>query len=141
MNFFIKFVNKENAMNQRLQQFLSAEGLTQTQLADRLGVAKASVSHILAGRNKPGYDFIVSLSRQFPNLNLDWLINGKGRMYKITGQDGDISPVVHTTDQNREPQGGEIFEISQETAENQSDTPKIVKVVVFYDNGTFQEIV
>ena len=79
-------------MNQRLQQFLSAESLTQTQLADRLGVAKASVSHILAGRNKPGYDFIVSLSRQFPNLNLDWLINGKGRMYKITGQESRIPP-------------------------------------------------
>ena len=73
-------------MNQRLQQFLNAENLTQTQLADRLGVAKASVSHILAGRNKPGYDFIVSLARQFPNLNLEWLIAGKGRMYKITGQ-------------------------------------------------------
>ena len=128
-------------MNQRLQQFLSAESLTQTQLADRLGVAKASVSHILAGRNKPGYDFIVSLSRQFPNLNLDWLINGKGRMYKITGQEGDNSPAVHQADDNREPQGGGLFEISQETTENQSDTPKIVKVVVFYDNGTFQEIV
>ena len=128
-------------MNQRLQQFLSAESLTQTQLADRLGVAKASVSHILAGRNKPGYDFIVSLSRQFPNLNLDWLINGKGRMYKITGKEGDNSPAVHQSDDNREPKGGELFEISQETTENQSDTPKIVKVVVFYDNGTFQEIV
>ena len=46
-------------MNQRLQQFLNAENLTQTQLADRLGVAKASVSHILAGRNKPGYELLI----------------------------------------------------------------------------------
>ncbi|MBR1928083.1 MAG: helix-turn-helix transcriptional regulator [Bacteroidales bacterium] len=117
-------------MNQRLQQFLSAENLTQTQLAERLGVAKASVSHVLAGRNKPGYDFIESLSRQFPNLSLDWLINGKGRMYKITGQENVP-----------EPQGEELIEFGPETGAPLSDSPKIVKVVVFYDNGTFQEIV
>ena len=128
-------------MNQRLQQFLNAENLTQTQLADRLGVAKASVSHILAGRNKPGYDFIVSLARQFPNLNLEWLIAGKGRMYKITGQEDGNSAPARPTDLISDPQEGDIFEIPQETSENQTDTPKIVKVVVFYDNGTFQEIV
>ncbi len=128
-------------MNQRLQQFLNAENLTQTQLAERIGVAKASVSHILAGRNKPGYDFIVNLSRQFPNLNLDWLVNGKGRMYKITGQESEIPAIPRPSDENPDPQSGDLFEISQESSNNQADTPKIVKVVVFYDNGTFQEIV
>lgn len=128
-------------MNQRLQQFLNAENLTQTQLAERIGVAKASVSHILAGRNKPGYDFIVNLSRQFPNLNLDWLVNGKGRMYKITGQESEIPAQPRPVDENPDPQSGDLFEISQESSDNQADTPKIVKVVVFYDNGTFQEIV
>ena len=128
-------------MNQRLQQFLNAENLTQTQLAERIGVAKASVSHILAGRNKPGYDFIVNLSRQFPNLNLDWLVNGKGRMYKITGQESENPAPPRPSGENLDPQGGDLFEISQESSDNQADTPKIVKVVVFYDNGTFQEIV
>ena len=118
-------------MNQRLQQFLNAENISQSQFADRLGVAKASVSHILAGRNKPGYDFIESLSRQFPNLNLEWLINGRGRMYKVTGQEPEI-PVQEADN---------IFENSLESIESQIDQPKIVKVVIFYDNGTFQEIV
>lgn len=69
-------------MNQRLQQFLSAENISQAQFADTIEVARASVSHVLAGRNKPGYDFIKSISDHYPRLNLDWLINGKGRMYK-----------------------------------------------------------
>ena len=51
-------------MNKRLQQFLSAEGITQSEFADKLGVARASVSHILAGRNKPGFDFLQSLLKQ-----------------------------------------------------------------------------
>ena len=69
-------------MNNRLQRFLDAENITQSQLAERLGVAKASISHILAGRNKPGFDFIQSMAQNYPDLNLDWLIAGKGKMYK-----------------------------------------------------------
>ena len=124
-------LTKKSVMNNRLLQFLNAENITQSQLAERLGVAKASVSHILAGRNKPGYEFIESLSRQFPNLNLEWLVCGRGRMYKITGEE---SPV-------QDPQSPNIFEFEPETSDNQPNQPKIVKVVVFYDNGTFQEIV
>ena len=69
-------------MNFRLQQFLAAENITQAQFADEIGVARASVSHIIAGRNKPGFDFIQNMSRRYPDLNLEWLIQGKGRMYK-----------------------------------------------------------
>lgn len=134
-NFIIKFVNTiiSRKMNQRLQQLINAEGLTQSQFADKIGVAKASVSHILAGRNKPGFDFIESLSRQFPNLSLEWLISGKGRMYKVTG------PETAPPEAPQDP--GIIAEIPTETEEARQDRPTIVKVVVFYDNGTFQELV
>lgn len=101
--FLTTFVNLEiTSMNSRLQQFLSAENLTQSQLADRLGVAKASISHILAGRNKPGFDFIESLAQQFPELNLDWLIMGTGKMYKTAlsssayTSTGVTVPHIHT---------------------------------------------
>ena len=76
-------------MNKRLQQFLSAENISQSQFAEKIGVAKASVSHILSGRNKPGFEFIESMANCYPNLNLDWLIGGKGR----TG----CRPSSHTT--------------------------------------------
>ena len=69
-------------MNKRLLQFLAAENITQTQLAETLDVAKASVSNILAGRNRPGYDFIESLMLHYPSLSIEWLITGKGRMYR-----------------------------------------------------------
>ena len=127
-------------MNHRLQQFINAENLTQSQFAERLGVAKASVSHILAGRNKPGYDFIESLSRQFPNLNLEWLIGGRGRMYKITGQESQIRPENEDSPSISHSEDGDYFNGPSETIEIQAESPKIVKVVVFYDNGTFQEI-
>lgn len=69
-------------MNKRLLQFLNAENISQSQLADKLGVARAGVSHVISGRNKPGYDFMLNLMSQYPDLNIEWLMTGKGKMYK-----------------------------------------------------------
>lgn len=69
-------------MNSRLLKFLNAENITQAQFADSIGVARASISHIISGRNKPGYDFICAMLEKYPQLNPEWLILGKGRMYK-----------------------------------------------------------
>jgi transcriptional regulator with XRE-family HTH domain len=69
-------------MNKRLEQFLAAENITQSQLADTIGVARAGVSHVLAGRNKPGYDFLLNIMNHYPDLNIEWLMTGKGKMYK-----------------------------------------------------------
>ena len=149
-------------MNKRLQQFLSAENITQSQFADRIGVTKASVSHILSGRNKPGFDFIENMAASYPNLNLDWLIGGKGRMYKGT-EPTVAAPQVpenrqsHVDDVNsgllfdsHEP---DLFQKETEVSENKALTapvspaepkdnpPRITKILVFYDNGTFKEIV
>ena len=69
-------------MNKRLQQFLAAENISQSQFADAMGIARASVSHIIAGRTKPGFEFMSAMVRNYPALNLEWLISGKGKMYK-----------------------------------------------------------
>ena len=69
-------------MNKRLLQFITAENISQSQFADNIGVARASVSHIIAGRNKPGFDFVEKMARAFPALNIEWLITGRGKMYK-----------------------------------------------------------
>ncbi len=147
-------------MNSRLQRFLDAENITQSQLADKLGVAKASISHILAGRNKPGFDFIQSMAQCYPDLNLDWLIAGKGKMYKSqtaaavtqTSEEPRISTQGGTSGQLFDSQGPGLFPKETESvdnkplkeqvspAESKPDTPKITKILVFYDNGTFKEI-
>ena len=117
-------------MNKRLEQFLGAENITQTQFAETLGVAKASVSHILAGRNKPGFEFIESLARKYPNLNLEWLISGRGRMYKNSPDASLISLL---------PDGSD--DISDENGSAGQQDVHITKVVVFFSDGTFREIV
>lgn len=123
-------------MNKRLQQFLSAESLSQSQFADNIGVARASVSHILAGRNKPGFEFLESLARHYPALNLEWFITGKGRMY-VTD-----SPVTLFPEQQQAGETEPIIESSQldepeQTITNQKD---IDRITIFYTDGTFREL-
>lgn len=145
-------------MNKRLEQFLVAENITQSQLADKLGVARAGVSHVLAGRNKPGYDFIYNLTTNFPDLNLDWLITGKGKMYRSlmtapasasaplqehhnqqpTAPESDISVPTPATDENIELQKlqKQVLDIVQPPVKQRV----VTKIVVFFDDNTFQEL-
>ena len=117
-------------MNRRLLQFLQAENITQTQLADTLSVARGSVSNILAGRNKPGYDFLESLILHYPNLNLEWLLSGKGKMYhenESPAAAADVSP------QQEEPVQLDLFPLPS------SGSREISRIMVFYSDKTFQE--
>ncbi len=81
-------------MNNRLSQFLSAENLTQAQFADSIGVGRASISHIMSGRNKPSYEFLSAMMAHYPEVNYEWLILGQGRMYKTSSKNTESAPSV-----------------------------------------------
>ena len=69
-------------MKERLRRFMKAEFVNSSQLAKTLDIQSSGISHILSGRNKPSYDFVTKLLTEFPNLNPDWLLLGKGPMHR-----------------------------------------------------------
>ena len=69
-------------MEERLKLFLAMEGLSPSQFADKLGVQRSGVSHLLSGRNKPSFEFISKMLVAFPKINPDWLIMGTGKAYR-----------------------------------------------------------
>jgi len=81
-------------MKERLSKIIASEGLTPSLLADKMGVQRSGISHILSGRNYPSFDFLQKLLENFPRLNVEWLILGQGSMYKSTA--ADISDVLTT---------------------------------------------
>ena len=105
-------------MNQRILQFLAAENISQAQFADTIEVARATVSHVIAGRNKPGFDFIESISHHYPNLNIEWLITGKGRMYKSNGSEN--YPETQTPIQ-KSSLDTELFSFENESLPNEDE--------------------
>lgn len=101
-------------MNTRLKQFIAAENITQAQFADTINVVRASVSHILAGRNKPSYEFICGLLRHYPNLNIEWLMFGKGKMYKdASSQPADLFEVAAEPAIAPSEPDDELFEVPE----------------------------
>ena len=85
-------------MNNRLKQFLAAENITQSQFADKIEVVRASVSHVLSGRNNPSYEFIKAIIANYPSLNIEWLMFGKGKMYKGGTEDTSLKTIQKDTD-------------------------------------------
>lgn len=68
-------------MIKRIELILQSQNLTPSQFADRIGVQRSGLSHILSGRNNPSLDFVQKVLQAFPDLNPLWLLQGKGRMY------------------------------------------------------------
>ncbi|MDR3134305.1 MAG: helix-turn-helix transcriptional regulator [Prevotellaceae bacterium] len=133
-------------MTDRLTQFLAAEQLSPARFADIIGVNRAGISHILAGRNKPGYDFLEKFIKHFPAVNIEWFITGRGKMYKemIAQQLFPVPPEQPAETGN--PLSGGLPEqhagktVAEELApseiiENNGKT--VEQVIIFYTDKTF----
>lgn len=68
-------------LNKRVIQILSHSSLTKAELAAKLGVSPAQLSHIASGRNKPGVEILQKLLSMFPGLNALWLLSGEGAVF------------------------------------------------------------
>ena len=139
-------------MNTRLQQFLAAENISQAQLADSIKVARAGISHIMAGRNKPSYDFLAALMNRYPRLNIEWLMFGKGKMYKDLMETSEIATDLFDEDlfssqiSKEDKQVMENIEPSIEIKSLESKVQETVKqrnvkkIIILFDDNTYQEL-
>ena len=97
-------------MHDRIKNWIEIKGIKSSVFADKIGVNRATISHILSGRNKPSVDFLQKMATSFPDLNLNWIISGVGFMNK------------------------------SEERKSVEKTKNIKKIVVFYDDSSFEEL-
>ena len=83
-------VNTED-LTKRLEIILEYYSLNASSFADKIGVQRSSLSHLLSGRNKPSLDFILKILDVFPEVDLYWILNGKGTFPK---SELKIDPIV-----------------------------------------------
>jgi len=137
-------------MKERLIEFLKVENKSSAQLAEEIGVQASGISHIISGRNNPSLDFILKMLEKYKFLSTDWLLFGKGPMYKEPRMQNlfDFTPAA-----GNEPAAIEIDQVRNEinlppqernVSSESSDTARIpatgvVKIVWFYENNTFEE--
>ncbi|MFH6971311.1 helix-turn-helix domain-containing protein [Flavobacterium petrolei] len=147
----------------RLEIILDYYSLNASSFADKIGVQRSSLSHLLSGRNKPSLDFILKILEVFPDVDLYWILNGKGTFPKNSEQfDKTVNNVEQVVKQNiPAPPSADIIpenlfseikipntipaletkKIENKNSPKESDSTEIDKIVIFYKNGTFKSYV
>ena len=80
-------------MIKRIELIMQAQNLSSSQFADRIGVQRSGLSHILSGRNNPSLDFVLKVLAAFPDINPVWLLQGKGKMYDTMTEQKTLFPI------------------------------------------------
>ncbi|MFI3258565.1 MAG: helix-turn-helix transcriptional regulator [Rikenellaceae bacterium] len=80
-------------MKEKITYLMKSEGLTTTRFAEILGIQPSTVSHLVSGRNKPGYDLLQKILRRFPRINPDWLLLDLGEPLRPDQDEDDPSPL------------------------------------------------
>lgn len=148
-------------MREKLLDLMKNEGLKSSQLAEMLGINPAGISHILAGRNKPGFDLLQKILRRFPRINPDWLLLDAPNMYRDQAAPTMAVPAAPTTDAKSEAPA-DLFSIPGQHLAGRSEraaaetgsshemaTPvqgsampgrkrAIARIVIFYEDQTFE---
>lgn len=150
---FVTMVNSAE-FSKRLQKIMDQHGLNASSFAERIHVGRSSISHILSGRNKPSLDFVINTVKEFPEVDLYWLLNGKGT-YPKTEQTTTTALSSNSTSENVKGSS-----VSNKVKEDKNDTSKnlfspvqlkdnlnetqikkgknIQKVILIYDDGSFE---
>jgi transcriptional regulator with XRE-family HTH domain len=143
-------------MNKRLETFLKAEQLSPARFAEIMDIQRSGVSHLLSGRNKPGFDFFEKFLRKFPVVNIEWLISGRGGMYK----ESIIKPIFpeYTSNSDLKKSPNKYDNLSEENPKSlpeKKDMPQVLpaeqcknqenkqidKMIILYTDGTFSDYV
>lgn len=86
-------------MLKRVKQVIESNAFTPSRFADHIGVPRATISHILSGRNKPSLEVVQKILDAFPDLSAEWLVKGKGTP-------GNSAPSLFESDESREKGAG-----------------------------------
>lgn len=111
----------------RLQKVMDYYGESASSFAEKIGVQRSSISHILSGRNKPSLDFVLKVLSVFPEVELYWLMNGKG---VFPSKSETVNELSKSDNENTEAQKFPDSSIISEK--------RIERIVIFYKDGSFQ---
>ena len=152
-------------MRERLEELMELLNMNPTQFANAIGVQRATLQHILSGRNEPSLKIIMAIHSSFPDVELEWLLNGQGTAIPglapkeavapdyplLPGMDSAFFPSdVQKTPEYSNLKGGETPQKPRKSRNNKdvrsdifpSDNAanKVIKeVVVFFADGTYQK--
>ncbi len=137
-------------ISERVQFILKHYNLTAGSFADKMGIQKSSISHLLSGRNKPSFQFLSKLVKAFPEINLNWFITGDGDIFNQTEQNIEYANLKHLDKQPEKLDRSVENEISANNMEQKALKPNklvdktgsnanmVENIIMVYANDTFK---
>ena len=149
-------------MVNRIFKFIETLGITPTEFADKIGVSRAAISSIKTGRTQPTLLLVEKIKQCYPEININWLILGKGDLYEVTAIENKKDEFLIRKDDQQEIHNDinenivedyqavyiaetprktivNTIESLEENKESKSAIKSIVKVILLYSDGSFEE--
>jgi len=113
-------------MQNRVKQVIESKAFTSSRFADHIGVPRATISHILSGRNKPSLEVVQKILDAFPDISAEWLVKGQGNP-------GRSAPSLFESHEYNENVGAiqDSREIKEETKANPGENVRISEEPVY----------
>ena len=136
-------------LSEKIKQILVQKNLTPSLFADEIGIQRSSISHILAGRNKPSLDIVQKIVKRFPELGLNWILDTEN-LPEITPSVSNSFPTDKPTVKAAKPTTVAPLDsvkkniaASSPVEENLNKQVKatrtVERVMIFYSDGTFED--
>jgi len=133
----------------RLQEILSFYTLSASAFAEKMGVGRSSISHIISGRNNPSLEFVLHILENFEEVTFDWLMLGKGNFPKngnLTNKPFQSpNQITNETNKSVNNSNEDLFSNSPDTKSISSESDSITenisidRIVIFYSDNSFKE--
>ena len=152
--------NMKEQVKVRVLAVMEHEQLSDAQFAEAIGISRGAVSQIKSGRSYPSLDVALKILDRFPLLNSDWLLLGKGEMYRTDSPlSTPVSQPAHlaSTAENPSasapvvengiysgvlnPQNSVQPAVVEPIVYKDVPAKSISKIVVFYSDNTFDTFV
>lgn len=135
----------------RIQMLIDHYQLSSSAFAENIGVQRSAISHIMSGRNKPSLDFIMKVLKAFPEVEIHWLLNGKGNPPGSFQSNVEADSIMPSAEQNQ-PAPSLFPEASGEVSQEQpiripslpekavqDPSKKISRIIICYSDHSFEE--
>lgn len=140
-------------MIERIKEVMEREGLNQSQFAEAIGIQRAAMSHLIAGRNNPSLDVVMKILQRFPGLDSEWLLFGKKNTSVHNTPPGEpnlftntsifpdeetVVPEYRKEIESKQPENTIKPTIIEQIKVIEKPSKNVNKIVLFYSDDTFE---
>ncbi|MDG1058676.1 MAG: helix-turn-helix transcriptional regulator [Flavobacteriaceae bacterium] len=121
-----------DAIIARIKKVIEDHDLNAASFAEKIGVQRSGISHILSGRNKPSLEFLSKIQATFKEVEYDWLLLGNPQP-----KEQAPTTLFENTDLKSEEK---ITKPKMTLNKNSEHTAPIKEIIYVYEDDSFKVI-